>query len=252
VVSIGKLIQLMRVASHPPLLAGDWVEVKSREQILATLDKDGNLDGMPFMPEMLRYCGQRFPVYKRAHKTCDYSTGGMEARRVPSTVHLDGLRCTGEAHGGCQAECLLFWKEAWLKKVDGSRPSAEPADIVPASVGNGKGDGCTEAELHAAAIVTTEPEPIYSCQATRIPRFTSRLPPSQVDQYVEAHASRNFRLSEMPAPLLFRAYERLVRSRLGRTGIPQRIYDIFQQLRGGVPWPNRPGMIPTGQATPRG
>lgn len=235
------------MAANPSVRAGEWVEVKSKEAILASLDKDGNLDGMPFMPEMLKYCGQRFRVYKRAHKTCDYSTGGMEARRLPDTVHLEGLRCTGEAHGGCQAECLLFWKEAWVRKVDGPSSTATSSDTGRASA-----SGCTEADLYAATTVSTEPEPIYSCQATRIPRFTSRLPPSEIDQYVEAYASGNFRIRDMPPPLLFRAYERLVRSRLGRTGIPQGVYDIFQQLRGGLPWPNRPGKIPSGEKTPRG
>ena len=33
-----------------------------------------------------------------------------------SAVHLE-TRCDGSAHGGCQASCLLFWKDAWLKPV---------------------------------------------------------------------------------------------------------------------------------------
>ena len=36
--------------------AGDLVEIRSREEILATLDEHGRLDGMPFMPEMLAFC----------------------------------------------------------------------------------------------------------------------------------------------------------------------------------------------------
>src|SRR4051794_26168577 len=43
-----------RTKSGPsPLCADDWVQVRSREEILATLDENGQLDGMPFMPEML-------------------------------------------------------------------------------------------------------------------------------------------------------------------------------------------------------
>jgi len=53
------------------LKVGDWVEVRSSKEILQTLDDDGRLEGLPFMPEMLRHCGQTFQVYKRAHKTCD-------------------------------------------------------------------------------------------------------------------------------------------------------------------------------------
>ena len=99
------------------LKAGDWVEVRSKAEILATLDKQGRLDGLPFMPEMLKHCGQRVRVSKRAHKTCD-PPSGIAARRMRNAVHLDDLRCDGQAHGGCQAGCLIFWKEAWLKPVE--------------------------------------------------------------------------------------------------------------------------------------
>ena len=68
------------------------------------------------MPQMFRYCGQRFQVYKRAHKTCDTVSGHYVGLRLAHAVHLD-LRCDGQAYGGCQAACLIFWKEAWLKRV---------------------------------------------------------------------------------------------------------------------------------------
>lgn len=246
-------LQRLQMAWNPGLRAGDWVEVKSKEEILASLDHNGNLDGMPFMPEMLKYCGRRFRVYKRAHKTCDYSAG-MVARRVPSAVHLEGLRCTGEAHGGCEAKCLLFWKEAWVKPVQSPRAQEAETDAIDDSAAraSSRGAGCTEAQLHAATRVSTQPETIYACQTTRIPEFALPLPASQIDQYVEAYASGNVRLRDMPAPLLFRVYERVVRSRFGRTGVPQRVYDLFQKLRGGIPYPNRPGKIPLGEKTPRG
>ena len=37
---------------HMKLRAGDWVEVKSKKEILRTLDTKGQLEGMPFMPQM--------------------------------------------------------------------------------------------------------------------------------------------------------------------------------------------------------
>ena len=248
----------LRLAFEPGLCAGDWVEVKSKEEILASLDDKGTLDGMPFMPEMLEYCGRPFRVYKRAHKTCDFSQG-MQARRVSSAVHLEGLRCSGAAHGGCQAECLLFWKEAWLKPV--AAPGAEVAASGDGRIAAGqKGDEhrrgdtavCTEERLRANTIESPEGEPVYLCQGTTILRFSTPLRSSELDQYVEACTSGGVRLREMPAPLLFRLYERLVWSRLGRTGIPQRVYDTFQKLRGGVPYPNRPGLVADGAKTPRG
>ena len=33
------------------LCAGDWVEVRNREEILRTLDKSGRMQGLPFMPQ---------------------------------------------------------------------------------------------------------------------------------------------------------------------------------------------------------
>ena len=100
------------------LRAGDLVEVRSAAEILATLDDNGCLAGLPFMPEMIPYLGGRFRVSKRAHKTCDtvHQTGG---RRLDGCVHLEDLRCDGSGHDGCMAMCLLFWKTDWLRPVQG-------------------------------------------------------------------------------------------------------------------------------------
>src|SRR5262245_3067619 len=111
---------------HRRLRAGEWVEVRSKEEILCTLDRKGQLDGLPFMPNMFTYCGKHLRVYKRAHKTCD-TVFPVRGRRMRNTVHLE-TRCDGEPYGGCQATCLIFWKEAWLKRV--GRPdlsTQEPA-----------------------------------------------------------------------------------------------------------------------------
>ena len=111
------------------LRAGDWVEVKSKDAILATLDSHGRLDGLPFMPEMFRCCGQRLRVSKRAHKTCDPPKRPRRRRRMANAVHLEDVRCdSGQAHGGCQAGCLIFWKEAWLVPLrEGSTSRPIPA-----------------------------------------------------------------------------------------------------------------------------
>src|ERR1041385_7947764 len=100
--------------TNPKLSSGDWVEVRSKEEILRTLDTRGQLEGLPFMPQMFQYCGKRFQVYKRAHKTCDTISAAHPSRRLPDGIHLN-LRGDGKAYGGCQAACLIFWKEQWLK-----------------------------------------------------------------------------------------------------------------------------------------
>jgi hypothetical protein len=76
------------------LCAGDGVEVRSVEEILATLDDRGSLDAPPFMPEVLQYCGRRFRVVKSAHKTGDTILTARN-RRMKNAVHLEGLRCDG-------------------------------------------------------------------------------------------------------------------------------------------------------------
>src|SRR5882724_1390432 len=97
--------------------AGDWVQVRSKQEILETLDKDGCLDGVPFMPQMFKYCGRRFQIESRAYKTCDTVSGVYKGLRLPDAVHLS-IRCDGQAFGGCQAGCLIFWKNAWLNPLE--------------------------------------------------------------------------------------------------------------------------------------
>ena len=44
------------------LRCGDLVEVKAPDEIFQTLDAEGASDHLPFMPEMLEFCGRRFRV----------------------------------------------------------------------------------------------------------------------------------------------------------------------------------------------
>jgi len=79
------------------LCAGDWVQVRSKEEILATLDGNGRLDGLPLMPQMLKWCGQRFQVYKRAHKTCDTVNGAITNDWLPGGMPDLLERCLAQA-----------------------------------------------------------------------------------------------------------------------------------------------------------
>ena len=36
------------------LRASDWVEIRSKEEILQTLDKNGRLENLPFTPQMFQ------------------------------------------------------------------------------------------------------------------------------------------------------------------------------------------------------
>lgn len=231
---------------------GDLVEVRSKEEILRTLDKKGQLEGMPFMPQMFHYCGKKFAVYKRAHKTCD-TVNPIRGARVSNAIHLE-LRCDGEAYGGCQAACLIFWKTAWLKPVsDAGKPivlssRAEPlrADLPVITV------SCTEADVCAGTIVG-DPKatdgPQYICQATQLPYFTTTLPWWDVRQYLEDYTSGNITLGQMFRGFVYAGYYNLSEAGIG-VGRPLRwIYDKFQALFGGIPFPRRSGTIPVDQPT---
>jgi hypothetical protein len=119
--------------STAELRTGDWVQVKSPAEIAQTLDAEGTVDGLPFMPEMLEFCGKTFPVTRRVEKLCvEFPGGSYKIRefRQNDVVVLQDLRCSGSDHEGCQRACRLFWKAAWLRKVDpGNRGAADSTGL---------------------------------------------------------------------------------------------------------------------------
>ncbi len=148
------------------LMPGDLVEVRSPAEILLTLDEKGRLESLPFMPEMLKFCGQRFRLSRRALKTC---VDDQDVRQLDSTVFLEEVRCDGSGHGGCGRACLIFWKEAWLKPVDGviaqnglQAPKVTQADLVSLAMRNGE----------------------FFCQSSEIVQASRPLPWWQVKQYL--------------------------------------------------------------------
>lgn len=172
--------------------AGDWIEVRSQEEILATLDERGRLENLQFMPEMLQFCGRRLRVYKRADKTCDYIQG-WSIRRMKDAVHLEGARCDGSGHDGCQAGCLIFWKEAWLKRAESNVISAESLLPIHKPGLNGVRLCTVENILAASRATNSEGVMIYSCHATDVPRFTTSMRTWDLRQYVRDLRSGNLR-----------------------------------------------------------
>jgi len=231
------------------LRAGDWVEIRSKAEILSTLDEKGELEGLPFMPEMFEFCGKKIRVFKRAHKTCD-PPNGLGGRRMLRTVHLDEVRCNGDAHGGCQARCLVFWKEAWLKKVSGRGECGTKTggDVLPSI-------GCSEQAVRAATqrqnhSANPSDEPLFACQSTELSRATQPLSGWDIRQYIEDYFSGNVRFSQILAAFLFFVYEELVTAGLGLGAALRWLYDVVQRIRGGTPYPWRVGLIDQGAKTP--
>jgi hypothetical protein len=232
--------------------SGDWVEVRRKEEILLTLDGNGRLDELPFMPSMFQYCGRRFRVFKRAHKTCD-TVNDYKGRRMDNTVHLDGVRCDGKAYGSCDAACLIFWKEAWLKKVEGPDSIAR-VDYESHARPTVRG-GCREEDVWAgikAGDSWDAENPTYVCQATQVPAASRPLPWWDFKQYIEDYVSGNVKPARMACGFIYMGYNTLINSGLGLGRLLRWLYDVYQKLTGGIPYPRRYGKIPSGSGTPVG
>lgn len=163
--------------------AGEEVRIRPAAEIVATLDAHGARDGLPFMPEMLQFCGNSFKVVKVAHKTCD-PTGESNLRRanVDGLLHLQ-TRCDGSAHGGCQARCMFFWHPDWVEPANTAPVRRSDAEVAPAAMDMLMG------ETHAAH---STPEKIrYRCQATEIARFSKPMSSLEPTQYVRDFTTGN-------------------------------------------------------------
>jgi hypothetical protein len=196
--------------------------VRSAAEILATLDRDGSIDRLPFMPEMLQFSGSRFTVDSRADTTCFW--GGL--RRLDDSVLLDGVRCDGSAHGGCQAGCLIFWKEEWLKPVD--RPGAE-AGIEAAAPRQREGAGTDDLARATHAAPFEDGEERWSCQATQLPVATGKIHHWDLRHFVGDVRNGNLRVRTLLRyllPYLFNTYQGHSRR------LPRRL-----QIHGGAPFP---------------
>jgi hypothetical protein len=240
----------MAMRKRHKMAIGDWVEVRSKEEILRTLDSKGQLDGMPFMPEMFSFFGKRFQVYKRAHKTCDPD---YYSRRIESAVHLE-TRCDGQAHGGCQAGCLLFWKEAWLKPISPHMPHDSAPGIEPYSAGNGAASigGCTELNIwdHVQVADPNGGGPAYICQTTQVLHAGKLLKWWDIRQYLVDYSSGNVGLRRFFSGFVYSMYFNLSQSGLGLGRAMRWFYDMARPLWRGSRWPRRKGFIPEGQPTP--
>lgn len=239
------------------LKAGEIVEVRSREEILATLDENARFEAMPFMPEMLQYCGKRFRVFKRADKTCDnIGPPGFplqwSLRQPKDAVHLAGVRCDGAEHGRCDAGCLIFWKEAWLKR-------AEPQFVSGSQIGADKGSAGASCE-GAAATCTAEAvrkaihksgsvaddsaEATFSCQATDLREFTKHLYWWDLRQYI-----RDIRSGNLSPGIADSKSEKLLESVLGMLEVIRGLvivaFNKIQGVRDGVQYPRIEGALAT-------
>jgi len=102
------------------LQPGDWVQVKSREEIAATLTPQGRNRGLWFDREMLPYCGGIFRVKQRVTRFIDDRAGGKMVELTSDCLTLENVVCSGvlsPVRWFCPREIQSFWREAWLRRV---------------------------------------------------------------------------------------------------------------------------------------
>lgn len=206
---------------------GDWVWVKSREDILATLDSEGRIDGLPFMPEMMALAGRTLPVSAVTHRTCDtVKTSGTSGttRKMERAVHLGDVRCDGSAHGGCQARCLIFWKEDWLQAAPPEARRSGPNDVAPEQ-------GSIPAVLEAASHGEGHGDevPVYSCQATELLRATQFVSVRDPRMWLKDVRSRNARTTTALVSLAVLVFNKW-------QGFSARLPRLLR-IRDGMTWP---------------
>lgn len=194
------------------LLVGDVVTIRSLQEIEATLDESGCLDGLPFMVEMAAFCGRRFRVYRSVDKIYDYGRS-KTLRRLKDVVLLGALRCDGGGHGGCQAGCHLLWKTAWLKTV----PEGSAEIPVPQ-------DDQREKTLLIARANLPDPAapPIYTCQYTQLSVASSPMSGWDVRQDLRPLLAGNVTFAAFCVAVL------------------TRVFNAAQRLRGGSDFPSIP------------
>ncbi len=185
---------------------GDLVTVLTLGEILSTLDADGKMDGLPFMPEMISFCGRTFRVYRRAERTC---VEGMGARSITDTVLLEGLRCDGSSHEACERRCLFFWKERWLRPATGIAVTTHPAAADVAAT--------------ASQLPTTKGGRYY-CQSTELATATSELPHGNLSCYLH-----DLRIGETTLGRVLQLIWLAVANRIWRVSFRR---DYFGQIRG--------------------
>jgi hypothetical protein len=113
------------------LHAGELVQIKSKQEIAATLNANGKNRGLWFDREMAPYCGRTARVKSRVERFINEGTGEL-VELASDCYILDGVVCDSARSDGrwfCPRAIYPWWREAWLQPVSGEKNDA-PADTA--------------------------------------------------------------------------------------------------------------------------
>jgi hypothetical protein len=101
------------------LVPGELVQIKTVEEIKATLDANQKNRGLYFDQEMLPFCEHTFQVRRRVTQIIEEPTGKMI--KIPGDcIVIEGTACTGKYHMSCPRAIFPYWREIWLRRVEES------------------------------------------------------------------------------------------------------------------------------------
>lgn len=167
------------------------IRIKSPQEIFKTFDELGCKDNLPFMPEMLQYCGKEFVISGKVEKTCVDNPNMYMAEFINNDVYLlDDLRCSGEFHDGCQRSCRIFWKEDWL-------------ELINENLNESSNDLTASDELIKKLKVKKSDE-VYFCQSTELRNATRPLSMKEKIQKLFCdYRNKNYRLIHLIKVVIF-------------------------------------------------
>lgn len=170
----------------PKFARGQWVRVKPWEQIQQTLDRNGSLQGLPFMPEMAKLCGMRFRIVRFANQVCA-NVGTVKIRKLADVVVLKVDRCDGQFHGGCEMGCDLLWKTQWLnaddQTIENQQTEEEPESSNEHEVNPDFLASLVQLSSVANDDVGKEAKTCFRCQATELGAASRQSSAFNLQQY---------------------------------------------------------------------
>jgi hypothetical protein len=122
---VDEWLEPSRAEETEPRTFPQTARVKPYDEIAATLDAKGRLDGISFSPEMAAYAGREFPVVRQVEEAWVTLPDWKQPRAA--FFILDGVRCSGQPRGGhCDRNCGLFWHQSWLEMDEPATTTLQP------------------------------------------------------------------------------------------------------------------------------
>jgi len=95
------------------------VQVRTKAEIMRTLDENLKNRGLKFDVEMVPYCGKTYRVLRRVDHIINEKTGEM--LRLPAAcLILEGVTCSGclsTKRLFCPRSIYPYWHEIWLRRT---------------------------------------------------------------------------------------------------------------------------------------